>query len=375
MLTDAAARPAAALASTTCPPRALFLVPGFDHPCGVGDFTTGLVSALRQQDGDFPAVSLGPSVGSLPEASRALDGVGTVVVNLPVVSWKRVLLKPLAVLALARLRKRRVVVVLHEWAGLHPLRRHAFRPALLMADRVILFSPRIRRELEADPLVGRLAPRAVLAPLPPNLERPRSVRIIPLARELEAARRDGRFVLGAFGSIYPGKRPEALLAVAAALKARGRKPLLAMIGGFVRGVDRVEEDFRARAEALRLQDDVVVSGHVGSDEDLYGLFDQVDAFLSIFPEGLTARRSSVLAAVQSGRPVVATAPATPDEFAHHPRFRALVERGAIALVPADASPDAYAEAVLAAAARPTERTTMDVEGWWRDAAEAIRAHL
>jgi glycosyltransferase involved in cell wall biosynthesis len=268
-----------------------------------------------------------------------------------------------------------LVVILHEWAGLHPLRRHAFRPALLMADQIVLFSPQVRRELEGDRVVGHLARRAVLAPLPPNVRRPRSTRIIPLARDLAEARRDGRMVLGAFGAIYPGKEPEALLAVVAALKARGKRPLLAMIGSFVRGMDRVEENFWARAAALGLRDDVIVSGYVGPDEDLYGLFDQVDVFLSIFSEGLTARRSSVLATVQSGRPIVATAPATPEEFAHHPRFRALIEGGAITLVPSDASPEAYADAALAAATRPTQEPELDVGTWWRDAAEAIRPHL
>jgi hypothetical protein len=38
-------------------------------------------------------------------------------------------------------------------------------------------------------------------------------------------------------------------------------------------------------------------------------------------EGITARRSSILACVQSGRPVIVTGPAGTDEFDHHPRFK------------------------------------------------------
>jgi len=41
----------------------------------------------------------------------------------------------------------------------------------------------------------------------------------------------------------------------------------------------------------------------------------------------------VLTCVQSGRPVVVTGPAASDEFDHHPRFKELIDRGAIVLVP------------------------------------------
>ena len=121
--------------------------------------------------------------------------------------------------------------------------------------------------------------------------------------------RDGRLLIGHFGSIYPGKQPNALLEIGAILKAAGRKPLVVYIGSFIRGVDNVEEDFHARAAELGVADDVIVSGYVASDHEVFGLFSEIDAFCYPLDEGLTARRSSILTCVQSGRPLVVTGPA------------------------------------------------------------------
>ena len=62
------------------------------------------------------------------------------------------------------------------------------------------------------------------------------------------------------------------------------------------------------------------------------MFSQIDAFCYPLDEGLTARRASILGCVQSGRPVVVSGPAEPDEFDHHPRFKELIDRGAVVLV-------------------------------------------
>ena len=116
-------------------------------------------------------------------------------------------------------------------------------------------------------------------------------------------------MIGHFGSIYPGKQPNALLEIGAILKQRGLKPLLVYIGSFIRGVDKVEEEFHARAAELGIADDVIVSGFVASDHEVFGLFSEIDAFCYPLDEGLTARRSSILTCVQSGRPLIVTGPA------------------------------------------------------------------
>ena len=149
----------------------------------------------------------------------------------------------------------------------------------------------------------------MLAPLPPNIEAPAGIADSKLRQRLAAARESGRLVIGHFGSIYPGKQPNALLKIGAILKQRGLKPLIVYVGSFIRGIDKVEEEFYARATELDLADDVIVSGYVASDHEVFGLFSEIDAFCYPLDEGLTARRSSVLTCVQSGRPLIVTGPA------------------------------------------------------------------
>ena len=219
------------------------------------------------------------------------------------------------------------------------------------------------------------AENCVLAPLPPNIEAPAGITDSKLRQQLAAARESGRLVIGHFGSIYPGKQPNALLNIGAILKARGLKPLVVYVGSFIRGVDKVEEKFHARAAELGLTDDVIVSGYVASDHEVFGLFSEIDAFCFALDEGLTARRSSVLTCVQSGRPVIVTGPAQQDEFDHHPRFKELIDRGAVVLVPRGSSDDVYADRIVSALQWPSVHAPFDFDGWWRDVAEAVRAHL
>ena len=203
--------------------------------------------------------------------------------------------RPLLALAIARLRGRRVVLIQHEWAGLHWLRRITYLPALLLADTIVMFSPLVRRELADDPLVGWTARKCVLAPLPPNIEAPAGIADSKLRQRLAAAREEGRLVIGHFGSIYPGKQPNALLDIGAILKERGLKPLIVYIGSFIRGVDKVEEEFYARAAELGIIDDVIVSGYVASDHEVFGLFSADRRLL------LSARRRPHRAALQHSR--------------------------------------------------------------------------
>jgi glycosyltransferase involved in cell wall biosynthesis len=239
----------------------------------------------------------------------------------------------------------------------------------------VMFSPLVRRELASDTIVGWTAEKCVLAPLPPNIEAPAGIVDSKLRQRLAAARESGALVIGHFGSIYPGKQPNALLHIGAILKARGLKPLIVYIGSFIRATDNVEEEFYGRAAELGLTDDVIVSGFVASDHEVFGLFSEIDAFCYPFGEGLTARRSSVLTSVQSGKPVIVTGPAEQDEFDHHPRFKELIDRGAIVPVARGETDDVYADRIVAALQWPSVHAPFDFDGWWRDVAEVVRAQL
>jgi glycosyltransferase involved in cell wall biosynthesis len=356
--------------------QALFLSAGPHMTCGVGQFTRLSQETIEKlEPGSCTSLTLTRSEGTIGELWRAVGSARSVVCNFPLVAWKRVILRPLLALAMARLRGRRAVLIQHEWGGLHWLRRITYIPALWLADTIVMFSPLVRRELASDAVVGWAAQKCVLAPLPPNIEAPAGIVDSKLRQRLAAARENGRLVIGHFGSIYPGKQPNALLNIGAILKARGLKPLIVYIGSFIRATDNVEEEFYARVTELDLIDDVIVSGFVASDHEVFGLFSEIDAFCYPLGEGLTARRSSVLTSVQSGRPVIVTGPAEPDEFDHHPRFKELIDRGAIVLVPRGADDDAYADRITAALQWPSVHAPFDFDGWWRDVAEAVRVQL
>jgi glycosyltransferase involved in cell wall biosynthesis len=356
--------------------QTLFLGAGSQMQCGVGQSTRLLGETVEKLNpGSSTTLTLTRAEGSIADIWRAVGSARSVVCNFPIVAWKRVIFRPLLALAIARLRQRRVVLIQHEWSGLHRWRRISYVPALLLANSVVMFSPLVRRELAADPLMGWTARKCVLAPLPPNIEAPAGIADSKLRQRLAAAREDGHLVIGHFGSIYPGKQPNALLAIGALLKKRGLKPLIVYIGSFIRGVDKVEEEFHARAAELRISDDVIVSGYVASDHEVFGLFSEVDAFCYPLEEGLTARRGSVLTCVQSGKPVIVTGPTDPDEFDHHPRFKELIDRGAIVLVARGSSEDAYADRIAFALKRPSVPAPFDFDAWWRDVAQAVRAQL
>jgi glycosyltransferase involved in cell wall biosynthesis len=359
-----------------CKYRALFFGAGPQMRCGVGQFTRLLYEAIEKLDpGSSTTLTLTRTEGSIAGIWRAIGSVRSVVCNFPIVAWKRVIVRPLVALAFARMRGRRVVLVQHEWASLHWLRRLTYVPALLLANTVVMYSPQVRRELARDPLVGWTAAKCVLAPLPPNIEAPSQAVDSPLREKLKVARQSGRLVIGHFGSIYPGKQPNKLLDVTAVLRERGRNPLAVYIGSFIKASDNVEEDFYARVNELGLSEDVVVSGYVESSAEVFGLFGEVDVFCYPLEEGLTARRASILITVQSGRPVIVTGPAEADEFDHHPRFKGLIAQNAILLVPRGSGDDVYADTILATLRQPAACPPFEFANWWRDAANAIEAQL
>ncbi|MGD0639134.1 MAG: glycosyltransferase [Roseiarcus sp.] len=303
-----------------------------------------------------------------------MAGAGALIVNLPVVAWKRALLTPLIALAIARLRGARTIVVLHEWADLHPLRR-AFVSAYLLLAQVVLFSsPTVRDQFLSSP-AGWLPFVLGLAPIPPNIAPPIArLRSAAVAR-VEAERAKGRLVLGHFGSIYPKKQSTFALEVARALQAMNRSVFVVFVGGFVRASDDVESQFFARVRELGLEESIMVTGYVESDAEIFALFDAVDVFLYSFAEGLTSRRGSVLTCLESGRPVIVNAPKREGEFAHHAVFRRLIAQGALRFAPTDAAPADFARAIGAMDVASRAVAPEIFAPAWRDAAAALRAVL
>lgn len=365
MADDGAARSAAQARE----PRLHVLHSASDTPCGVESFARRV------------AETAGPRArGSVLSGRTALDlgSPGALVINLPVVAWKAVFLSHTLAALAARLRGRPVVVVLHEWDDLHPKRRVSYLGLVLLATG-LLFSCRAVEAQFARAWPSRLATRRRgTVPIPPNVRHPGATLRGAEAERLAAARAAGALVLGYFGSIYPKKQPLEILAVAAELKRRGHPVSVVFVGSFIQGSDAIEREFADRVARLGLAGQVSVTGYIRGEAELFGLFEEVDVFVYRFAEGLTPRRGSVLACLQSGRPVVVNAPVDRDELSRHPIYGRLLDSGALRLAAPEADAGELADAVLAAtaerdAATPGPGARLDVGAAWAAALAAIEA--
>jgi hypothetical protein len=215
-----------------------------------------------------------------------------------------------------------------------------------------------------------------LVPNAPTLRRPPEPRVTERVQRVRDAIKRCDVVIGHFGAIYQGKAPTALLDVCDHLRRRDLRAVIVFVGGFLNSIDGYEQQFWAKVAALGIQDRVIVTGYIADEAELYTLFDEVGAFLFLFPEGLTARRSSVIHTLQSDRPVVVSAPRAMAEFAHHAGFTRLIEAGVLSFVPEGASLDAVADQLLAAAKqgkRPAP--AIDWDTWWHATTAATYATL
>jgi glycosyltransferase involved in cell wall biosynthesis len=350
--------------------RALFLLSATATPCGVEMFARGSLKSSTSCGIDGAGFTLDGRLGEIAPLWSALADIDALIVNLPMVAWKRTLLAPALALLMARLRGARTIVTLHEWGDLDWRRRLMIGFYLSLAQTVLFSSPYVRAQF-ARSLFGRTPFATGLVPIPANIERPHRLAPTAPSRRLAAEKGKGRLILGHFGSIYPKKQPSFVLDVAAELKLLRRDVFVVFIGGFVRDSGRVEADFRARASALGLSDDILVTGYIETNAEIFSLFESVDVFAYSFAEGLTSRRGSILACLQSGRPVVVNQPTSPNEFDHHPSFQSAMAGSAMRLVPTSSTARDFATAINAMdLSREPEPIALFEEGW-RDAALAI----
>jgi len=209
-------------------------------------------------------------------------------------------------------------------------------------------------------------------PIPPNIERRGLLAASQIAEHIRLRRKD-RIVIGHFGSIYPKKQSDFVLSVAAEMKRMGRDVLVVYVGAFIKGLDSVEEDFNRRLDLLELRNDVIVTGYVERPEEIFTLFEEVDYFVYRFAEGLSSRRSSVLACLQSGKPVLVNAPAGVDEFNHHRIFSFAFDNNILRLLPISADATAYATALATCSPSGETQAIEMYDASWRDAALALEA--
>jgi glycosyltransferase involved in cell wall biosynthesis len=366
------------LAGAATKARCLFLLTPSGEPCGVETFTRTLAGALASSDpgAGYELLAVSGRWRDLPATLRRIAAADQVVFSLPLVAWKRMLLIPLLLLLFSFATRRRISTFLHEWTAMHRLRRLVLLPFVWLSSTILVLSPYIRSQIANDRWLAGAARKCRLVPHPPTVRRPASLTTTDRVRKVERAAQDCDLVIGYFGAIYEGKAPTALLEICDHLRGRGIRALIVFIGSFMQSLDGYEGRFRARVKRLALDDQVVVTGYVENSNELFALFERIGAFLFLYPEGLTARRSSVIACLQSNRPVVVSAPPSPDEFRHHQGFTTLIEDGALSFVPRSAPVAEIADHLLAAAGRKAGTVpAIDGDAWWTAATAAAGAAL
>ena len=358
--------------------RCLFLLTPSKEECGVESFARLLVSALQNDypDDGYAVLAVSSRWRDLPAVFRKIAAADQIVFSVPLVAWKRLLLLPLVVLLFARVVRCRVNVFMHEWAALHWMRRLALAPFVMLSRTIIVVSPFIAGGIAGTPWLMGAARKCRLAPNAPTIRRPGEPRVTERVLRVRDAVKSCDVVIGYFGAIYKGKAATELLDVCADLRKSGIRAGIVFIGSFMKSLDGYEQQFWSKAAEYGIADQVIVTGYIADEAELYTLFEEVGSFLFLFPEGLTARRSSVIHTLQSDRPVVVTAPRSMAEFAHHAGFTRLIETGVLSFIPEGADRRAIADQLLAVAKqgkRPTPAIEWDT--WWRATTAATHAAL
>jgi glycosyltransferase involved in cell wall biosynthesis len=352
--------------------RALFLISPSTTPCGVEMFARRLAQTWTDVGLVEESVTIRGDVQNIFAVWKALDVADAVVMNLPIVAWKRVILTPLLAFAASLARGKKTILVAHEWDDLDWRRRLVLMVYALFARRVILSSPMVRAQYLSSGFARMIRRPTSVIPIPPNIERRRLLTASQIAEQIRSRRND-KIVIGHFGSIYPKKQSDFVLSVAAEMKSMGLDVLVVFVGAFIKGLDSVEEDFNRQLDLLKLRNDVIVTGYVERPEEIFTLFEEVDCFLYRFTEGLSSRRSSVLACLQTGKPVLVNAPMGVDEFNHHRMFSFALDNEILRLLPISADAKTYATAIATSSPSGKTQAIEMYDASWRDAVYALEA--
>jgi glycosyltransferase involved in cell wall biosynthesis len=309
---------------------------------GIRDHTRRLAEALRRTGAADVRMDLGVRPG-FTAALRPDDDVLLVQYN--PFSYARWGFAPwLPVELLRARRRRRVALMVHEpyvpmrnlrWSLMGAWQRLQLWLLWLSAG-VVLAS--------IEPWTARLArwrPRRPIHHLPVGSNLPDG-----RARREEARARLGiepdEVVLATLGSRSPGWLGAPVLAAAEAVAAAGWPASALLLGADAPDVDGLGDVLRVRRPGWL------------SEEDLAAALAAADVFLLPLADGVSTRRTTLMAALQHALPVVATR--------GHLTDRQLLEAGdALRLVPV-ARADLFAEAARALAAEPAARVSLGRAG-------------
>lgn len=376
MHVDMTARRDPPVAAPASSPRVVIFGSARPVTCAVMDYARRLHEAIEAQRPGFAAIeAIEPDrpLAFVAAIVKALRAGAVVHFELPIEGWGNSVVPGSALMAARLLTRRgRIAVTMHEWASLNRLRHLSIIPDLVAADGFVFVSPRQRDGFLSTPWVARAKKdAAVVIPIGPNVM---STRIDAARVAAEKARTRGEgalradVVIGFFGVLYASKRPDLLLRVVAALRARGVKARLLACGDFLWDKPHDRAAFLALARELGVAEWLDFRGRIDDQGELLATLSASDVFLMPYADGVSARRSSFQAVSQLAIPLVTTEPERPDEFDLIPALREKIDNPATALVPVDGGPQDFADAVMTVLPQRDCAVGVSLDAIWREAA-------
>jgi glycosyltransferase involved in cell wall biosynthesis len=276
--------------------------------CGVGDYTDRLHQALSER---LPVALAHVPIRRHyePALFRAFRGQDLVHVQYPTEGWGNSLLPSL--LGLGR-RGTKLLLTLHEWSQMNPIRRASLRPLLAAADGFVFVTP-YEREAFAEDMPDLARRPTWVVPIGVNLTVPAVAAEEVLATRAEELGEEFDLLVTHFGFLHAAKQPEKLLAAIRLLRDRGRRPRLVVVGGF-KDEGSARRPFLIGIEREGLAGAVTLKGFVRDDRRAALIMAAADANVSLFAEGLSSRRGSFWYAAQHGNALVTTTPRDLREF-------------------------------------------------------------
>src|SRR5690606_27337890 len=128
-------------------------------------------------------------------------------------------------------------------------------PVVIFSTRILFSAPEIVAEFKNSPLDRFTTQARDVLPIPPNVM-PSEGTVSAISTALAQDRKAGCMVIAQFGSIYPQKQTQAVLATLAALVQRGHDAKAIFVGSFIKGQDNVEGAFFDMAVKLGVRDRV-----------------------------------------------------------------------------------------------------------------------
>lgn len=301
--------------------------------CGVSDYTKKLATALCGLGVEVLCPDAGNlrvvGVGRLVEQLRSW-GATIVHLQYPAMAY-RLSVAPVALLSG---RPWRAVTTVHEFSQSHVLRK-ALTLGLLVASQAVVFTTEYERRI-CMRVLPRVAGKSVVIPIGANL----GAGVEGIEQRADRGREDD-VVIAYFGLIRPRRGLEEFLELVRTVAERGYDWRFVVVGKTQRGREAYE--LRMRATAAKMGSVVWVGGEQ-EDGVLRWLRKARAAYLP-YPDGVSERRSSLLAALAAGVPVVTNeGPGATEEL----REAAIVTRSvdeAVSALRALVSDEAFADRV------------------------------